>query len=81
MPERVRKPEWLKINIGANERYTETKRIVDIPLLAILYAAVGVALIWGNAGGKGTATFMIGGEHPVRAVANSATHKPAARTR
>ena len=29
MPERVRKPEWLKISIGANERYTETKRIVD----------------------------------------------------
>ena len=29
MADRVRKPEWLKINIGANERYTETKRIVD----------------------------------------------------
>ena len=28
MSERVRKPEWLKISIGANERYTETKRIV-----------------------------------------------------
>ena len=27
MTERVRKPEWLKISIGANERYTETKRI------------------------------------------------------
>ena len=27
---RVRKPEWLKISIGANERYTETKRIVFI---------------------------------------------------
>ena len=23
MTDRVRKPEWLKINIGANERYTE----------------------------------------------------------
>ena len=29
MADRVRKPEWLKINIGANDRYTETKRIVD----------------------------------------------------
>ena len=29
MADRVRKPEWLKINIGANNRYTETKRIVD----------------------------------------------------
>ena len=46
MADRVRKPEWLKINIGANERYTETKRIVD----SIRYAAVGVAPIWGNAG-------------------------------
>ena len=51
MTDRVRKPEWLKINIGANERYTETKRIVDSHCL-ILYAAVGVALIWGNAGEK-----------------------------
>ena len=25
----VDKPEWLKISIGANERYTETKRIVE----------------------------------------------------
>ena len=24
MADRVRKPEWLKINIGANDRYTET---------------------------------------------------------
>ena len=26
MTDRVRKPEWLKINIGANERYLETKQ-------------------------------------------------------
>ena len=25
----VKKPDWLKINIGANARYTETKHIVD----------------------------------------------------
>ena len=42
MTDRVRKPEWLKINIGANERYTACTR----------YAAVGVALIWGNVGEK-----------------------------
>ena len=35
MADRVRKPEWLKINIGANERYTETKRIVDSHCLHI----------------------------------------------
>lgn len=35
MADRVRKPEWLKINIGANNRYTETKRIVDLSLIHI----------------------------------------------
>ncbi len=49
MTDRVRKPEWLKINIGANERYTETKRIVD-STACTRYAAVGVALIWGMLG-------------------------------
>ena len=47
MPERVRKPEWLKISIGANERYTETKRIVESHCLH-----TAVAPIWGNVGGK-----------------------------
>ena len=51
MPERVRKPEWLKISIGANERYTETNalsnRIAYIPSVA-----AAVAPIWGNVGGK-----------------------------
>ena len=27
---RVRKPEWLKISIGANERYTETLSLIHI---------------------------------------------------
>ena len=27
--EHIRKPEWLKIQIGANARYADTKRIVD----------------------------------------------------
>lgn len=31
---RVRKPEWLKISIGANERYTETKTHCRIALPA-----------------------------------------------
>ena len=58
MPERVRKPEWLKISIGANERYTETKRIVESHCLHTICSS-GVAPIWGMLG-KGTATFMIG---------------------
>ena len=38
MTDRVRKPEWLKINIGANERYTETKRIVASARVAVNFA-------------------------------------------
>lgn len=34
MADRVRKPEWLKINIGANDRYTETKKELSTPLPA-----------------------------------------------
>ena len=49
---RVRKPEWLKISIGANERYTETKRIVESHSCTPS-VAVGVAPTWANAGEKG----------------------------
>ena len=48
---RVRKPEWLKISIGANERYTETKRIVESHCTPSV--AVDVAPTWANAGEKG----------------------------
>ena len=51
MTDRVRKPEWLKINIGANERYTETKRIVDSHCLHTICSS-GRCPIWGNAGEK-----------------------------
>jgi len=52
MADRVRKPEWLKINIGANERYTETKKLIAAPppCAATGVAGWGVAPIWGNAG-------------------------------
>ena len=29
MVEHVKKPEWLKIRLGGNERFTQTKRIVE----------------------------------------------------
>ena len=60
MPERVRKPEWLKISIGANERYTETKRIVESHCLHTICSS-GRCPNMGECWGKGTATFMIGG--------------------
>ncbi len=51
MADRVRKPEWLKINIGANDRYTETKRIVDSHCLHTICSS-GVVPTWENAGEK-----------------------------
>ena len=58
MADRVRKPEWLKINIGANDRYTETKRIVDSHCLHTICSS-GRCPNMGECWGKGTATFMI----------------------
>ena len=56
----VRKPDWLKINIGANARYTETKQIVDAHKLHTICSS-GRCPNMGECWGKGTATFMIGG--------------------
>ena len=58
---RVRKPEWLKISIGANERYTETKRIVESHCLQTICSS-GRCPNMGECWGKGTATFMIAGD-------------------
>lgn len=58
--EHVKKPEWLKISIGTNARYTETKRIVDTHKLHTICSS-GRCPNLGECWGKGTATFMIGG--------------------
>ena len=71
MKDRVRKPEWLKISIGANERYTETKRIVDSHCLHTICSS-GRCPNMGECWGKGTATFMI-----VPVAVNFVTHKQA----
>ena len=59
--EHVKKPSWLKINIGVNDRYTETKRIVDTHGLHTICSS-GRCPNMGGCWGKGTATFMIGGD-------------------
>lgn len=59
--EHVKKPSWLKINIGVNDRYTETKRIVDTHGLHTICSS-GRCPNMGECWGKGTATFMIGGD-------------------
>ena len=77
MPERVRKPEWLKISIGANERYTETKRIVESHCLHTICSS-GRCPNMGECWGKGTATFMIAGDICTRSCkfCNTQTGRP-----
>ena len=58
--EHVKKPDWLKVNFGANERYTDTKRIVDTHCLHTICSSGRCPNI-GECWGRGTATFMIGG--------------------
>ncbi len=75
----MRKPEWLKISIGANERYTETKRIVENHCLHTICSS-GRCPNMGECWGKGTATFMIGGDICTRSCkfCNTQTGRPLA---
>ena len=77
MVDRVRKPEWLKIRIGANERYTETKRIVESHCLHTICSS-GLCPNRSECWGRGTATFMIGGEVCTRSCkfCNTKTGRP-----
>lgn len=61
MADRVRKPDWLKISIASNERYSETKRIVETHCLHTICSS-GRCPNMSECWGKGTATFMIGGD-------------------
>ena len=74
---RVRKSEWLKISIGANERYTETKRIVESHCLHTICSS-GRCPNMGECWGKGTATFMIAGDICTRSCkfCNTQTGRP-----
>ena len=75
--EHVKKPEWLKISIGTNARYTETKRIVDHHKLHTICSS-GRCPNLGECWGRGTATFMIGGAVCTRSCkfCNTQTGKP-----
>lgn len=75
--EHIRKPDWLKISIGANERYAETKKIVDTHRLHTICSS-GRCPNLGECWGKGTATFMIAGNICTRSCkfCNTATGRP-----
>ena len=61
MSNHIRKPDWLKISISANGRYADTKRIVESHCLHTICSS-GRCPNMGECWGKGTATFMIGGD-------------------
>lgn len=74
----VRKPEWLKVNFGANDKYSETKKIVDNHCLHTICSSGRCPNI-GECWGRGTATFMIGGDVCTRACkfCNTKSGRPA----
>jgi lipoic acid synthetase len=61
MTERVRKPEWLKINIGANEHTVETHHVIETYGLHTICSS-GRCPNQGECWRRGTATLMIGGD-------------------
>lgn len=75
--EHIRKPEWLKVNFGSNARYTETKQIVESHCLHTICSSGRCPNI-GECWGRGTATFMIGGNICTRSCkfCNTQTGRP-----
>lgn len=75
--EHVRKPDWLKIKLGGNDNYSQTKNIVESHNLHTICSS-GRCPNMGECWGRGTATFMIGGEICTRSCkfCNTKTGKP-----
>lgn len=79
MAEHVRKPDWLKIRLGGNDKFTQTKGIVESHSLHTICTS-GKCPNMGECWERGTATFMIGGEICTRSCkfCNTLTGKPLA---
>lgn len=77
--ERVKKPEWLKIRLGGNETFTQTKKIVESHCLHTICSS-GRCPNMGECWERGTATFMIAGDVCTRSCkfCNTKTGKPLA---
>ncbi|MDP0531815.1 lipoyl synthase [Porphyromonas gingivalis] len=77
MAQHVKKPEWLKIRLGGNEKFTETKSIVERHCLHTICTS-GKCPNMGECWSRGTATFMIGGDICTRACrfCNTLTGRP-----
>lgn len=77
MKDRVKKPDWLKVNLGGNHNYRHTKLAVESHALHTICTS-GKCPNIGECWGLGTATFMIGGEICTRSCkfCNTLTGKP-----
>lgn len=73
----LKKPDWLKIKLGGNERFTETKRIVETHCLHTICSS-GRCPNMGECWERGTATFMIAGDICTRSCrfCNTKTGRP-----
>lgn len=77
MSEHLRKPDWLKIQLGGNEQFTRTKSIVESHCLHTICTS-GKCPNMGECWSRGTATFMIAGDICTRSCrfCNTLTGKP-----
>lgn len=73
----VKKPDWLKIKLGGNEKFSETKKIVEKHCLHTICSS-GRCPNMGECWERGTATFMIAGDICTRSCkfCNTKTGKP-----
>lgn len=73
----IKKPDWLKIKLGGNERFTQTKSIVESHCLHTICSS-GRCPNMGECWERGTATFMIAGDVCTRSCkfCNTKTGKP-----
>lgn len=73
----LRKPGWLKIRLRGNERFAQTKSIVESHCLHTICTS-GKCPNMSECWGRGTATFMIGGDICTRSCkfCNTKTGKP-----
>ncbi len=77
LEKRTQKPDWLKVKLGNNHTFTQTKRIVESHNLHTICSS-GRCPNQGECWSKGTATFMIAGDICTRSCkfCNTNTGKP-----
>jgi lipoic acid synthetase len=75
--EHVRKPDWLKIKLGGNDNFSQIENIVKSNNLHTICSS-GRCPNMGECWGRGTATFMIGGDICTRSCkfCNTKTGRP-----